>query len=454
MTIGIGGWGSRRKPMSLVRAILRSDAAATSPSSPTAGPTSGMLCAAGKVRKVVYGFVSLDSIPLEPHFRAARQTGADRGRWSSTRACSSGACRPRRWRVPFLPTRAGLGSDVIGRQPAAARRSRSPYDDGEELVAMPALPPRRRARPPEPGRRSGATPSSSAPTSTSTTCSAWRPTTALRVVRADRRHRRPARRGLGPHAAHQPAAWSTAWSRRPAAPTSRPASPTTSATRRSSGSTPPPPATRRVGGVRRRYLDCDEAEYQASGAVSADERATPTRAEVCVVAVRRGFRGDGEILASPIGTIPMIGGRLARATFEPDLRHDRRRGAARRRRPCPSARRRRPEGRRGLDPVPARCSTWSGAGRRHVMMGATQIDRYGNQNIASIGAWAQAQGAAARRPRRARATRSTTRRATGCPNHSTRVVRRAGRHRVAASATTGPPRSARRRRASTRSAAS
>ena len=38
-----------------------------------------------------------------------------------------------------------------------------------------------------------------------------------------------------------------------------------------------------------------------------------------MVAVRRGFRGDGEILANPIGTIPMIGGRLARATFEPDL---------------------------------------------------------------------------------------------------------------------------------------
>ena len=44
-----------------------------------------------------------------------------------------------------------------------------------------------------------------------------------------------------------------------------------------------------------------------------------TRAEVCVVAVAECFRGDGEILANPIGTIPMIGGRLARATFEPDL---------------------------------------------------------------------------------------------------------------------------------------
>ncbi|HEY4397973.1 MAG TPA: CoA-transferase, partial [Acidimicrobiia bacterium] len=44
-----------------------------------------------------------------------------------------------------------------------------------------------------------------------------------------------------------------------------------------------------------------------------------TRAEICVVAVAEVFRGDGEILANPIGNLPMIGGRLARAAFEPDL---------------------------------------------------------------------------------------------------------------------------------------
>ena len=38
-----------------------------------------------------------------------------------------------------------------------------------------------------------------------------------------------------------------------------------------------------------------------------------------MIAVAECFRGDGEILANPIGTIPMIGGRLARASFEPDL---------------------------------------------------------------------------------------------------------------------------------------
>src|SRR4030095_2328148 len=75
MTIGIGGWGSRRKPMSLVRAILRSDLKDLSIVA-YGGPEVGLLCAAGKVRKVAYGFVSLDSIPLEPPFRKAQHAGA------------------------------------------------------------------------------------------------------------------------------------------------------------------------------------------------------------------------------------------------------------------------------------------------------------------------------------------------------------------------------------------
>src|SRR3979409_1428202 len=74
MTIGIGGWGSRRNPMALVRAILRSDLKDLSVVA-YGGPDVGLLCAAGKVRRLVYGFVSLDSIPLEPHFQAAREAG-------------------------------------------------------------------------------------------------------------------------------------------------------------------------------------------------------------------------------------------------------------------------------------------------------------------------------------------------------------------------------------------
>src|SRR5690606_7321651 len=74
MTIGIGGWGPRRKPMGLIREILRSDLKDLTIVS-YGGADVGMLCAAGKVKKVVFAFVSLDFIPLEPYFRAARQNG-------------------------------------------------------------------------------------------------------------------------------------------------------------------------------------------------------------------------------------------------------------------------------------------------------------------------------------------------------------------------------------------
>jgi glutaconate CoA-transferase subunit A len=136
MTIGIGGWGSRRKPMSLVRAIVRSKLKDLTIVS-YGGPDVGLLCAAGKVKKVISGFVSLDSIPLEPHYRAARQRGTievvdlDEGmfQWGLYAAAV---------RLPFLPTRAGLGSDVPVLWPEL-KTVKSPYDDGEELLAMPAL---------------------------------------------------------------------------------------------------------------------------------------------------------------------------------------------------------------------------------------------------------------------------------------------------------------------------
>ncbi len=107
--------------------------------------------------------------------------------------------------------------------------------------------------------------------------------------------------------------------------------------------------------------------------------------DVVVVAAAEAFRGDGEIFASGMGTIPMLGARLARATFEPDLlvsdgeaffvANDL------------------PIG--GTDKViegwiPFRSvfdTLWGG--RRHVMMGATQMDRYGNSNIANIGPWSR-----------------------------------------------------------------
>jgi glutaconate CoA-transferase, subunit A len=136
MTIGIGGWGSRRKPMALVRAIVRSGLTDLTIVS-YGGPDVGLLMAAGQVRRVVCGFVTLDTIPLEPHFRLGRQAGTveltelDEGmmHWGLLAAAH---------RLPFLPIRAGLGSDVLRVNPGL-RTVRSPYADGEELTAMPAL---------------------------------------------------------------------------------------------------------------------------------------------------------------------------------------------------------------------------------------------------------------------------------------------------------------------------
>ncbi len=101
MTIGIGGWGSRRKPMAAVRAILRSDLTDLTVVS-YGGPDVGLLCAAGKVAKVVFGFVTLDSIPTDPHFKVARQTAAIECR-RSTRACSTWDCWPPRNGFPSFP---------------------------------------------------------------------------------------------------------------------------------------------------------------------------------------------------------------------------------------------------------------------------------------------------------------------------------------------------------------
>lgn len=100
-----------------------------------------------------------------------------------------------------------------------------------------------------------------------------------------------------------------------------------------------------------------------------------TRAEVAVVALAEVFRGDGEILASPMGLIPSLGAKLARLTFEPDLLLS--------------------DGEahlldssgviEGWQPFRAMLETIVPHGRRHVVMGANQIDRFGNQNISAIG---------------------------------------------------------------------
>ncbi|MFD9967851.1 CoA transferase subunit A [Streptomyces sp. NPDC059011] len=136
MTVGIGGWGSRRKPMALVRALLRSGITGLTVVS-YGGPDVGMLCAAGRVRRLVAPFATLDSVPLEPHFRAARESGAI-AMTELDEAMFMWGLHAAANRLPFMPVRSGLGSDVMRVNPEL-RTVRSPYEDGEEFVAVPAL---------------------------------------------------------------------------------------------------------------------------------------------------------------------------------------------------------------------------------------------------------------------------------------------------------------------------
>ena len=141
MTIGIGGWGSRRKPMAFVRALLRTDVTDLTVVT-YGGPDLGLLCAAGKVSKVYYGFVSLDSPPFyDPWFSKARTTGAIVAREMDEGMLRCGL-QAAAQRLPFLPIRAGLGSSVPDFWDGELRTIRSPYQTGtgyEELIAMPAL---------------------------------------------------------------------------------------------------------------------------------------------------------------------------------------------------------------------------------------------------------------------------------------------------------------------------
>lgn len=136
MTLGIGGWGPRRKPMALVREILRSPLKDLTVVA-YGGADVGMLCAAGKIRKLVFAFVSLDFIPLEPYFRAARQNGAIEVMEIDEGMLMLGL-KAAGMHVPYIPTRVGLGTDVLKLNPSI-RLVDSPYDD-KQWVAMPALP--------------------------------------------------------------------------------------------------------------------------------------------------------------------------------------------------------------------------------------------------------------------------------------------------------------------------
>ncbi len=135
MTIGIGGWGGRRKPMALIREIVKSDLKDLTIAA-YGGCDVGMLASARKIKKLIFGFVSLDVIPLEAHFRRARSAGefdvmeVDEGMFQlGLKAAAQN--------LSFLPCRAGLGTDVMTYNPHI-KTIQDPYGD-EHYVAMPAI---------------------------------------------------------------------------------------------------------------------------------------------------------------------------------------------------------------------------------------------------------------------------------------------------------------------------
>jgi len=136
MTIAIGGWATRRKPMALIRAIARSSLKDLTIVS-YGGPDVGMLAASGKIARLIFAFVSLDHIPIEPHFKAARQAGLPM--WEMDEGMLHWGLRASAMHLPFLPTRIGGGTSIS--DAPELRTIVSPYDDGETLLAMPAIRP-------------------------------------------------------------------------------------------------------------------------------------------------------------------------------------------------------------------------------------------------------------------------------------------------------------------------
>lgn len=114
------------------------------------------------------------------------------------------------------------------------------------------------------------------------------------------------------------------------------------------------------------------------------ETRTATRSEYCAIACADMFAGDGEIMASPMATLPSIGARLARLTSEPDLLITDGNALVLAGTP--------PLGKggdiEGWMPF-SKVFDVVASGRRHVVMGANQLDKYGNQNISAFGPLSQ-----------------------------------------------------------------
>lgn len=137
-TIAIGGSSMSRKPMALVRAIARAPVRDLTLIVDVGGPEVDLLIGCGKVKKLIYAYVGFEAMGLAPHFRRAREEGSlEFEEWTEYTVMAGLDARTKG--VPFLPTHAGLATDVLKVNPSF-RRFPDPFGGGE-LVAVPALRP-------------------------------------------------------------------------------------------------------------------------------------------------------------------------------------------------------------------------------------------------------------------------------------------------------------------------
>lgn len=137
-TIICGGSSLVRKPMAAVRALARSAVRDLTVVAFLGGPEVDLLLAVGKVRKVSYAYVGFEAAGMAPHFRRAREARSiEAQEWSEYTLIAGLEAAARR--LPFLPTRSGLGTDLLRVNPALVPFT-SPIG-AETLVAVPALKP-------------------------------------------------------------------------------------------------------------------------------------------------------------------------------------------------------------------------------------------------------------------------------------------------------------------------
>ena len=412
MTIGIGGWGSRRKPMSLVRAILRSPLRDLTIVC-YGGPDVGLLCAAGKVRRIVSGSCrSTRSRSSRTSGRRARRRG--RGDGARRGDAAVGPATPPRCGCRSCRRAPGSARTCCGSTPSCGRWL-ALRPDGEELVAMPAL--RLDAALVHMNRADAA--------GNAQFLGPDLYFDDLFCLAAERRFMSCERvvpalgEGRRSHCGST-AAWSTASSRRRTAPTS-PCVPDYGRDEAFQRRTPRRPPTPTTGAVQGRVPGRRRGRLPEGG----PPMTRLARAESAWSPAPRRFAATARSSRARSALLPS-----SAPAWRADLRA----------RPPADRRRRVPR-----SPTAATSRAGSptaqifdvvAAGRRHVMMGATQIDRFGNQNIACIGDWARpkAQLLGVRG-----APGNTINHPTSywVPQHSPRGLRRARRRRLRASATTG-----------------